>query len=105
MTKLSSSDRTGITAMATSLNNLRIEANTFASTAPQAGVYGDIATALRNTLYLLIVDGSTVVREHVLRQRAEGVYRRLLNGDDVYEALQAEQAERDAQVAEIMGLL
>ncbi|MCB5280347.1 hypothetical protein [Arthrobacter sp. ES1] len=72
-----------ITDLATRLDGARIAANDIEETAPQSGVYGDIADALRKTLAVLR-DG-----DHV---RADAVYEAILDGNSVTEALAIEAA-------------
>lgn len=84
-----------ITTLASSLNIARIQANAIEEAAPQNGVYGDVSTALKNTLFLLVPS----------RARVDAVYQGLLDGATVPEALAHEQAEWDATTAEIMSLL
>lgn len=66
--------------LAESLNQSRLTANGIESAAPTNGVYGDISTALRNTLFLILDS----------RDRVEQVYQSLLDGNTVVQALEWE---------------
>lgn len=82
------SDRTALIALATQIDEARKAANAIEATAPQHGVYGSLADALRKTINLIVggdeaaddvydaivMDGTTVEQalEYVARQTREG---------------------------------
>lgn len=64
-------------ALATALDEARKKANSIEAAAPMGGVYGDIVTALNDTLLLILKD-----QTHV-----DQAYQLLLDGNTVHEAL------------------
>ena len=84
-----------ILALAHTLDQARRMANAIPKAAPMDGVYGDIGTALKNTLFLVVPN----------RSRVERIYGSLLDGNAVAQAVAWEKADWDATTDEIMGLL
>ncbi|QGJ92878.1 hypothetical protein PBI_BEAGLE_121 [Arthrobacter phage Beagle] len=72
---------TALTSVAESINSARILANLNERTAPQVGVYGDLAKALKDTLALITGD----------YVQALDVYASILDGNSVEQALDAVQ--------------
>jgi hypothetical protein len=69
-------DDKALIILAEMLNKARIQANAIEATAPQSGVYGDIAKALQDTLAIL-TDAYT----------ASFIYEALLDASSVKEAI------------------